>query len=165
MKPGSSSATQADLREPLQRETVASVGHRELVSLELDATLADALRLMQEKGVGCLVVVERGALRGIFTERDVLTRVLGKVASLDRPLREYMTPDPATARLDEPIYRVLARMAQDGMRHLPVMDESGALVGTMSVKRAVHFLADHYPEAVFNVPPDPDHFPASREGG
>ncbi len=165
MKPEDPSLRQTDLREPLQRETVASVGHRDLVSLELEATLADALRLMQEEAVGCLVVVERGALRGIFTERDVVTRVLGKVESLDRPLREYMTPDPATARVDEPIYRVLARMARGGMRHLPVVDESGAPIGTLSVKRAVHFLADHYPEAVFNIPPDPDRFPASREGG
>ena len=165
MKPDDPSALQADLREPLQRETVASVGYRDLVSLGLAATLADALRLMQEEAVGCLVVVERGTLQGIFTERDVVTRVLGKVESLEQPLREYMTPDPVTARVDEPIHRVLARMAQGGMRHLPVVDVSRAPVGTLSVKRAVHFLASHFPEAVFNIPPDPDNFPASREGG
>ena len=165
MKPDDSRDSQPDLREALQRETVASVGHRGLVSLELQATLADAVRLMQEKAVGCLVVLEQGALRGIFTERDLVTRVLGKVDSLDRPLREYMTPDPVTARADEPIHRVLARMARGGMRHLPVVDKSGVPIGTLSVKHAVHFLADYYPEAVFNIPPDPDRFPASREGG
>ena len=95
----------------------------------------------------------------------MVTRVLGKVESLDRPLREYMTPDPHTARVDEPIHRVLARMVKGGMRHLPVLDKSGAPIGTLSVKHAVHFLVDHYPEAVFNIPPDPDRIPASREGG
>ncbi len=164
MKSENPSASHADLREPLQRETVASVGYRDLVSVELEATLADAVSLMQEEAIGCLVVVERGALRGIFTERDVVTRVLGEVESLDRPLREYMTADPVTARVYEPIHRVLARMARGGMRHLPVVDKSGAPIGTLSVKHAVHFLADHYPEAVFNIPPDPDRFPASREG-
>ena len=156
---------QADLREPLQRETVASVGYRDLLTCEVDATLAEALRLMREKGVGCLVVVEKGALRGIFTERDVLTRVLGKVRSLDVPLREHMTPDPTTARVDEPIHVVLTRLLQGGMRHLPVVDAEGLPIGTMSVKRAVHFLAEHYPEAVRNIAPNPERVPESREGG
>lgn len=154
-----------DLRGPLVRETVASVGYREPVAIALDATLAEALRLMQEKAVGCLLVVEGDDLRGIFTERDLLTRVLGKVDDLDAPLSGCMTAEPATARVDEPIHRVLTRMYQGRMRHLPVLDESGRPVGTTSLKRAVHFLADHYPQAVLNVAPDPDRFPKSCEGG
>ena len=165
MNTGNESATNTDLREPLQRETVATVGYRELVSLEIDATLADALQVMRERAVGCLVVVEQGALRGIFTERDVVQRVLGKTDSLDVPLRDFMTADPTTARFDEPIHQVLARMYRRSIRHVPVLDESGLPVGTMSVKRGVHFLADHYPKAVLNVSPTPELYPESREGG
>lgn len=154
-----------DLRGPLVSETVASVGYREPVAIAPDATLGEALRLMREKEVGCLLVTEKDALRGIFTERDVLTRVLGKVDDLDAPLSRYMTAEPATARVDEPIHGVLTRMYQGRMRHLPVVDEAGRPVGTTSLKRAVHFLADHYPQAVLNVAPDPGRFPGSREGG
>ena len=114
-----------DLRESLQSETVASVGYRHLVACDVDATLAEAIHLMQETSVGCLVVVDRGTTCGIFTERDVLSRVLGNVDSLDVPLKDHMTPDPTTARVDEPICRVLARMHQGGMRHLPVLDTEG----------------------------------------
>ena len=166
MKHEDASALQTDLREPLQRETVASIGFRDLVALEIEgASLADAIRLMQERAVGCLVVLDRGRLAGIFTERDLLARVLGKARSFDQPLADYVTRNPTTARVDEPIHLVLTRMHQGKMRHLPVVDAAGRPVGTMSVKRAAHFLADHYPEAVFNVPPDPDRFPESREGG
>ena len=165
MNPDDTSRTRADLRGPLQSETVANVGYRDLVACEIDATVGDAVHLMQEKGVGCLVVLERGTLRGIFTERDVLTRVLGHVDSLEVPLRDCMTPDPTTVRFDVPIHQALTRMLQGGMRHLPVLDTSDRPVGTMSVKRAVHFLADYYPDAVLNVAPDPERFPDSREGG
>ena len=165
MNAGDTVGTQTDLREPLQQESVASVGYRDAVTLPIDAELADAVQLMRTSSVGCLLVVDDGELRGIFTERDVVTRVSGKVDSLHVPLRDFMTPDPVTVRADEPIHAALTRMHQGGMRHLPVLDASGKPVGTMSVKRAVHFLADHYPQAVFNVAPDPERFPVSREGG
>jgi CBS domain-containing protein len=133
--------------------------------VRVDATVADAVHLMQERGVGCLVVIEAGSLRGIFTERDLVTRVLGKVDSLDVPLSEYMTPDPITARVDEPIHKLLTRMYQQRIRHIPVVDADGRPVGTMSIKRAVYFVADHYPTAVLNVAPDAQSYPETREGG
>lgn len=155
----------SDLREPLQHETVEHIGYRALVSLGLDASVADAVQLMQAKAVGCLVVVEAGTLHGIFTERDLVTRVLGRVDSLDVPLREYMTSDPVTVRVDEPVHRLLTRMYQHRVRHVAVVDTEERPVGTMSIKRAVHFVADRYPTAVFNVAPDPQSYPDTREGG
>lgn len=155
----------SDLREPLQRETVEHIGYRPLVSVALDATVADAVRLMQEKAVGCLVVVDGDALHGIFTERDLVMRVLGRVASLEVPLREYMTSDPVTTRVDEPVHRLLARMYRHRVRHVAVLDAEDRPVGTMSIKRAVHFVADRYPTAVFNVTPDPESYPETCEGG
>ncbi len=158
-------STDADLSGPLQRETVASVGYRDLVSLGMDASLADAVQLMQEKAVGCVVVVEGESLRGIFTERDLVSRVLGKVDSLQLPLKNYMTPDPVTVRVDEPVHELLTRMYQGGMRHVPVIDADDRPIGMTSIKRAAHLLADHYPKAVLNVAPDPERYPKTREGG
>lgn len=155
----------SDLREPLQRETVGSIGYRDLISVGADATVADAVEVMQERAVGCLVVMDGSSLRGIFTEHDLVTRVLGQVESLDVPLNEYMTPDPITARVDEPIHKLLTRMYQRGIRHVPVVAVDGSPVGTMSIKRAVYFVADHYPTAVLNVAPDPERYPETREGG
>ncbi len=76
-----------------------------------------------------------------------------------------MTPDPFVARIDEPIHLVLAKMRAKGLRHLPVLDVAGRPVGTISIKRAVHFLSAHLPQAIYNLPPEPDQFPARAEGG
>ena len=89
-----------DLREALQKETVATVGYRDLVAIETSAKVRDAVAAMQRSKVGCLVVVEDGELRGIFTERDLVVRVLAKEGGLDGDLRDVMTPDPFVARID-----------------------------------------------------------------
>ena len=154
-----------DLREALQKETVATVGYRDLVAIETSAKVRDAVAVMQRSKVGCLVVVEDGELRGIFTERDLVVRVLAKGVGLDGDLRDVMTPDPFVARIDEPIHLVLAKMREKGLRHLPVLDAGGRPVGTISIKRAVHFLSAHLPQAIYNLPPEPDQFPARAEGG
>ena len=154
-----------DLRQALQKETVATVGYRDLVSIEMSAKVSDAVEVMQRNKVGCLVVVASGELRGIFTERDLLVRVLAEESGLDGDLRDVMTPDPCVAGIDEPIHLVLARMRGKGLRHLPVLDAAGRPVGTISIKRAVHFLCAHLPQAIYNLPPEPDQFPARAEGG
>jgi CBS domain-containing protein len=154
-----------ELRRALIEETVADVGYRALVAVPLEASVREALAVMQRERVGCVVVLEGESLRGIFTERDVVVRILGGEGSFDEPIAEHMSPDPYTARVDEPIHRVLARMYAHGIRHLPVLDAGGRAVGTISVKRAVRFLTDHSPETVLNLPPEPGAFPATREGG
>ena len=154
-----------DLREPLQQETVAHVGIRDLVSVDVGARVRDALAIMQEHAVGSIVVVAGEELRGVFTERDLLVRVLGAGKGLDVPLADVMTGRPTVARADEAIHLVLTRMYQGAHRHLPVVDDEGRPVGTISLKRVARFLGDHLPSAVYNLPPDPNRFPERAEGG
>jgi len=152
-----------DLREPLQSETVADVGYRPLVSIGTDGTAAEAVALMKLEKCGCVVVMSEGRMRGIFTERDLLKRVLHPGLGLDTPIVGLMSDDVTVARVDEPIHEVLARMYIGRLRHLPVLDGDEP-VGTISIKRAIHFLADQLPQAILNLPPDPETFPATREG-
>lgn len=155
-----------DLREQLQTETVADVGFREPVTIGLDASVREAVDVMQRNKVGCVLVVDDvGALRGIFTERNLVVRVHAAGGPIDGPVAQFMTPDPKTCQKDDPIHAALGKMNQGGFRHLPVVDGDGKLIGSMSVKRAVHFITDHLPAAVLNVPPDPDNIPATQEGG
>jgi CBS domain-containing protein len=154
-----------DPRSALERETVREVGYRDLVSVEIGATLGEATHLMREREVGCLCVLDGGRLAGIFTERNLVARGLAEGTSMDTPLRELMTPDPVSALPDEPLHAVLAKMHAGDFRHVPVVDDTGRPLGTISVKRAVRFLADKLPEAILNLPPDPGAFPAQREGG
>jgi CBS domain-containing protein len=152
-----------DLREELQNE-VSSVGYRDLVSVGLDASVGDALAVMREREVGCLCVLDGERLAGIFTERDLTLRVLARGVSMKAAIAEHMSADPVTVRADEPVHVVFARMHKGGFRHIPVVDDTGRPVGTVSVKRAVHFLADNLPQSILNLPPTPNVYPATPEG-
>jgi CBS domain-containing protein len=132
--------------------------------LAADRTVAEAVALMRQASVGCLLVCRGGRLVGIFTERDLLRRVLAADRPLTTPLAEVMTPDPVAVRLKEPISAAVRHMQQGGYRHLPVVDEHGRPLGVLSVKRIVHYLVEHFPATVYNLPPDPDAFPLAPEG-
>jgi CBS domain-containing protein len=126
--------------------------------------IRDAVELLKKKKKGCVLICEGGVLQGIFTERDLLMRVFGENRSMDTPVGELMTPNPCTARLDETVADVVKKMRNGGHRHLPVIDAKGQLIGVLSVKHIVHFLVDHFPEEVYNLPPDPDEILPTPEG-
>jgi len=153
-----------DLKRFLREETLARVGYRPLVSIRPEATIAQAVETMRASNVGCVLVVASAKLCGIFTERDLVTRVLAVGRSLEEPVSAVMTPEPAVAREQEPICQVLSRMHAGGYRHLAVVGESGQPLGTVSVKRVAGFIADHYHRAVCNLPPEPHQYGHAREG-
>jgi CBS domain-containing protein len=154
-----------ELRKALEQETVANVGHRKPVTVQETSTVREALDHMRLETTGCLLVVDGVTLTGIFTERDLLTKVIGKKGAFDLPVTEFMTLDPIVAHADEPIHKVLTRMQHSGIRHLPVINAGGLPVGMISVRAVVHFLADYHPTAVYNLPPAPDNFPSTQGGG
>jgi CBS domain-containing protein len=127
-------------------------------------TVAEAVSLMRRQRVGCLLVCEAGRLVGVFTERDLMRRILAAGLPLTTPVADCMTPDPVTVHPKEAIGAAVRRMEEGGYRHLPVVDSAGRPVGVLSVKRIVHFLAEHFPATVYNQPPDPGVFPTRPEG-
>jgi CBS domain-containing protein len=127
-------------------------------------TVAEAVALMRQEDVGCLLVCERERVIGVFTERDLMRRVLAAGKPLSQPIAEFMTPNPVTVHPKDPISAAVRRMEEGGYRHLPVMDETGRPVGILSVKRIVHYLVEHFPATVYNLPPDPGMVPNEREG-
>ena len=151
----------------LQQEKATAVGYRPTVSIGAEATVEQAIELMQARRVGCLLVVNGGdVLAGIFTERDVLRKVLaeGATASLDDGVSTVMTANPVTLRTDDSLATLFRRMFDGGFRHLPLLDLEGKLLGTISIKRVISFLADQFPEIVYNLPPEPGKFGSAREG-
>jgi CBS domain-containing protein len=129
-----------------------------------EQTIAEAVALMRRHRVGCLLVCRDECVVGIFTERDVLRRVLAPGKPLSSPVAEVMTTDPVTVGPSETIRAALQRMQEGGYRHLPVVDEAGRPLGVLSVKRIVHYLVEHFPATVYNQPPDPSCFPLKPEG-
>jgi CBS domain-containing protein len=135
------------------REPIRLLGPRTPLCLSPEATLDEAVRLMREHHVGCVLAVENERLVGILTERDLLLKL--EDANLAHRVRELMTPDPEVLRPDDPIVYALHRMAVGGYRHVPLVDDAGRPVGMLSVKDFVHYLVSFFVSDVLTLPPDP----------
>ncbi len=110
---------------PTVRDVIARKGS-EVVSVDPGATALDASRLMTDRGLGGLVVLDAGRLVGVFTERDVLRRVVAAGLAPDRtPVRDVMTADVITCLPDTSLDECAAIMTTRRVRHLPVSDERG----------------------------------------
>lgn len=152
------------LREPLNVLPV-----QRAVTLSPNATVTDAMRAMQREHRGCVLVTDDGTSRsklsGIFTERDVLFRIVDRgrnPAAL--PLGEVMTPDPETLSVHASVAYVLNKMAVGGFRHVPVVDDEHRPACVVSVRDVVTFLVDAFPREVLNLPRDARVPQRSREG-
>jgi CBS domain-containing protein len=153
-----------DLARNLKVESVSRLHPTPPRMVRLGQTVGDAVTLMRQEQVGCVLVCDaRQQVVGIFTERDLMRRVLAQEKPLTSPISECMTPDPVTVHSKEPIGCAIRRMEEGGYRHLPVVDQ-GKPVGILSVKRIIHYLAEHFPATVFNQPPDPGAVHQEREG-
>ena len=92
-------------------------------------------------------------LIGIFTERDVLFRIIDRGQNpATLPLRQVMTPDPECLPADARLAWVLNMMSVGGFRHVPVVDDHGRPVHLVSVKDVVEFLVEAFPREVLNLP-------------
>ena len=116
------------------REIVAK---RKVVSAPSKTTVAHAARLMEDNQVGALLVMEKGRLVGIFTERDALFRVLA--AGRDprtTSLSDVMTRDPQSIQPDKAFGHAMLMMYEGGFRHVPVV-EKGHPLGVVSTRDAL----------------------------
>lgn len=152
-----------DLARHLKIESVSRLHPTPPWHVTPEQTVAQALEMMRQKSQGCVLVCRDKTLVGIFTERDLVRRVLAPGKSLASPIAECMTPNPVTVHLKDPIGSAIRRMEEGGYRHLPVVVDNEA-VGMLSVKRIVHYLVEHFPETVYNLPPDPNAVQQEREG-
>jgi CBS domain-containing protein len=153
-----------DLAKNLKVECVSRLHPSPPLRLRPEQTVAEAVELMRHEKVGCLLVCEGERVVGIFTERDLLRRVLATGKPLTTPVAACMTPHPVVVHPKESIGAAIRRMEEGGYRHLPVVDEAGHARGMLSVKRIVHYLVEHFPSTIYNLPPDPDAVPLEPEG-
>ena len=108
------------------------VRNQQLLQLPPDATVRSAALAMREHHVGAVLVTAYDRLAGIFTERDMVNRVVAESRDPDRTtLAEVMTADPDTIAPTTTAIEALRRMDDGGYRHLPIV-ENGRIVGIVS---------------------------------
>jgi CBS domain-containing protein len=144
-----------EIRGAFLNDTIAALEPAEPVCLRETATVAEAIaRMLDRRQAVVLIVDDAGRLSGIFTERDVLTRVAGAGRDATRTsLREVMTPHPEALSAGDRIAYAVHSMSVAGYRTVPLVDADGRPGGVATVSDVIRWLAHLYPEAILNLPP------------
>jgi CBS domain-containing protein len=98
----------------------------EVISMTADESVLNAARLMNERGIGGIVVMDDDQLVGIFTERDILRRVVAERRDPSTTtLRDVMTKSVVTCRPEATLEECISVITSERIRHLPVVDDTG----------------------------------------
>ena len=109
-----------------------------IYSVEPDMKVFDAIRMMNDKKVGALPVMESGKLVGIISERDYTRKViLNNLSSKDTNVSKIMTSDVKTVKASQTVDECLLIMSNNHIRHLPVVDDDGNPISILSVMDVV----------------------------
>jgi len=113
--------------------TLGQVMTPDVLTVAPEDTIGEAAQKMTERGVGAVVVSDFGRMIGIFTERDVMRAVAGRVHSSEARVREWMTPDPVTMTQEMSVEDAGNTMIERGFRHIPVVADERA-IGIVSIR-------------------------------
>ncbi len=140
-------AAKSELHKGLGADPLANLHRgRMLITVTADATLAEAIEIMQDSNIGALLVVDTHQRPvGIFTESDVLAKVALLVTDLAaHTVEEFMTPNPDVLRADVPIAHALHLMAIHRYRHIPIVDDKDVALGIISFRDVVSYIETHF---------------------
>ena len=155
------STVRSEMSGGMRALSFAQVGDlppRPHASVDVSDPVWKVVATMKAKGRGAVLVEENGKLVGIFTERDLVTRIdhfdpLGSHVIV----KDVMTPHPTVAHAPDSLAEALRLLVQGKRRHLPIVDELGKTVGLLSVRDILTYVASKFPEDMVNLPPNPDH--------
>jgi len=151
----------------LAEERLRVLTRRQPVTVLPGTPLADCIRAIQRTGTGDSVFVcdATGRLTGVLTERDIFGTIVGGRVDLSQPVERLMTTDPRTLDLDDTIRDAIVLMQTGRYRNVPMVDESGHLVGVVRQSDIINYLAESFPEELLNLPPRLHQRMKAPEGG
>jgi CBS domain-containing protein len=154
------------LRGEILATTIDELSPNAPIMVDASATVVAAVDAMNTHRTGCVLVQKEGKLVGIFTERDVLTRVIFRDNNRSVPVERLMTPNPDTLQPTATVAYALNQMSVGGFRHVPIVNDKGEAVGVLSMRDIVDFLVRLFPRGVFNLPHSPTMaIPRTMDGG
>jgi len=152
------------LENDLQREQVVHLDLSQFTAVKMGTSVKDTVDKMKKANHHCAIVTDEGVLKGIFTDRDLLRKVVDAPDTWDKPIQEVMTSSPITVNSKDPADRALALMDEKHFRNVPVVNDKGFVIGSLTHHAIIKYLADRFPESVYNLPPDPDRVSSNRDG-
>ncbi|HEX8145138.1 MAG TPA: CBS domain-containing protein [Pyrinomonadaceae bacterium] len=128
------------------------------------APLSEAIEQMKKDEGGCVIVCEGERVVGIFTERDLLNKVIGQEVDLHAPVRDWMSLVVESLTPEATIGDAVLVMNEKGYRNIPLIQDD-RLIGSISIFDVITYLAESYPKETMNLPPVPAQVMDTQEGG
>jgi CBS domain-containing protein len=137
---------QTDVERSLIKEQIKSLQPVEPLTVDIGITLKQAIQIMRNKNIGCVVVIDdAGKLAGILTERDLLQKVAGQ--NLDHSqcmVEDFMSPAPESSKSEHPLAYALHRMIISDIRYLPLVDENDRPEGIISSRDVIAYIKKRF---------------------
>lgn len=152
------------LEKDFRQEQVVHLDAGTFTRVESGMPVKDVVEKMRRDNHNCAIITDNGALVGIFTDRDLLRKVVDVPDTWGQAIDSVMTPAPITVKSTAPAYAALELMDEKHFRNVPVVDENGLVVGNLTHYAIIKYLADRFPEAVYNLPPEPNRVSKNRDG-
>jgi CBS domain-containing protein len=144
---------------------VRKLARRQPLRVERTQSVQDVARRMAETRSASALVMEGGQLRGIFTEHDLLERVVSRGRDPAATcVEEVMTEAPEALPASATMAQALRFLARGHYRHAPLVDAAGAPVGMLSTGHVVGFVSETFPKEILNAPPESAEPPLQEEG-
>ncbi len=135
-----------EVERSLLRDRVRTLEPRSPIVVEPCMPVRQVLKMMVDYKIGCVLVVQNSHILGIFSERDALRKINEDAPQAgERPVSEFMTPQPETLDPDAKIAFAVQRMDLGSYRHVPIVDENGRPTGVISVRDILRYLTDIMP--------------------
>ena len=157
--------TTKKIEELLREKKIFQIINDRVVPGPPTISLKEAIHQMQFYRSGYIILTQDGIVVGIFTETDVIQKILGFDIDLNRPVSDFMISVVHTLPPDASVGEAIDLMAKKHIYHLPLTDSNRRYMGMLSVRTLIRFLAAYYPTEIYNLPPDPQQISHSVDGG
>lgn len=153
-----------DAPRRVRSDSVSHLKTDDFVCIEPTTPLYEAVERMKEDEGGCVIVCEKGRIVGIFTERDLISKVVSEEVDMNDAVSRHMTTSVETLSFDATVGDAVELMNRKGYRNIPLVRD-GQLSGSISVFDVITYLAESYPKETMNLPPVPAQVMDTQEGG
>lgn len=158
-------ADKTDAPHRARQDSVTLMETDDFFCVQPDAPLTEAIEQMKKDEGGCVIVcAEGGRVVGIFTQRDLLNKIVGQQVDMNSPVGDWMSTVVETLTTDATIGDAVRVMNEKSYRNIPLVKD-GQLIGSISVFDVITYLAESYPKETMNLPPVPAQVMDSPEGG
>lgn len=153
------------IEKVLKSEILRQIDLEQVVSVEKSTSIGATLDKMKSGlKIKSAVVVDKAKPTGLLTVRNIMNRLALSDVSLNEPVEKIMTKNPETLTLESTLWESLGLLNQEVRRTLPIVDKDGKVVGVVTARALVNYVAAHFPMAIYNLPPDPQKVSQAPDG-